>query len=83
MGKSDYIEAMLKPRPAKTPAVLLFDPRDPHNVGNALRACSCWGMDQLWFVGNRVLDKLDDLTRLPREERMKDFLKEKRGLIAS
>lgn len=71
--KAKYIQEMERIRPATTPGVLLINPRDPHNVGNALRACSCWGMNQLWFTGDRVIDKLDGLTRLPREERMKGY----------
>lgn len=53
------------------PAVALVDPKFPHNVGAALRACSCWGLSQLWWTGNRVSLQLGK--RLPREERMKGF----------
>jgi tRNA(Leu) C34 or U34 (ribose-2'-O)-methylase TrmL len=56
-----------------TPSVILTDPRYPHNVGGALRACACWGLPQLWWSGDRV--KLDYAKgeRLPREERMKGY----------
>lgn len=71
--KAKYIQKMMKKRTPAPPGVLLYNPRDPHNVGNALRACSCWGMNQLWFTGDRVIDQLDGLSRLPREERMKGY----------
>src|ERR1700751_313934 len=48
---------MSKPTTGRPPAVALIDPKYPHNVGAALRACSCWGIGQ----------------RLPREERMKGY----------
>lgn len=54
-----------------TPAVALVNPKYPHNVGQAVRAASCWGANQVWFSGNRV--KLDTTHRLPREERMKGY----------
>jgi tRNA(Leu) C34 or U34 (ribose-2'-O)-methylase TrmL len=55
------------------PAVILIDPKYPHNVGAALRACSCFGLKQLWWTGARVaLDPVKG-ERLPREERMKGY----------
>jgi hypothetical protein len=38
----------------KLPAVILIDPKYPHNVGAALRSCSCFGLKQLWWTGTRV-----------------------------
>jgi tRNA(Leu) C34 or U34 (ribose-2'-O)-methylase TrmL len=55
----------------RTPAVALVNPKYPHNVGQAVRAASCWGAKQVWFSGNRV--KLESSKRLPREERMKGY----------
>jgi tRNA(Leu) C34 or U34 (ribose-2'-O)-methylase TrmL len=57
------------------PAVALCNPKFPHNVGAALRACSCFRIKQLWFSGNRVPLKADKDKgyRLPREERMKGY----------
>ncbi len=55
------------------PAVALWNPRFPHNVGAALRAASCYGLAQVWFTGERVKLALDAKKRLPREERMKGF----------
>lgn len=59
------------------PAVILLNPRYGHNVGNAMRACSVFGLSQLWWTGDRVaLDleqKVEKKGRLPREERMKGW----------
>ncbi len=57
----------------RPPAVALIDPKYPHNVGAALRACSCWGVGQLWWTGRRVALDVARGQRLPREERMKGF----------
>ena len=27
---------------SKAPAVILINPKYPHNVGHAVRACACW-----------------------------------------
>ena len=53
------------------PAVMLSNPKHARNLGAALRACSCFGIGQLWFTGNRV--QLNGKHRLPREERMKGY----------
>jgi len=53
------------------PAVALINPKHARNVGAALRACSCFGIGQLWFTGNRIA--LNGKHRLPREERMKGY----------
>lgn len=55
------------------PAVALINPKYPHNVGAALRACSCWGLGQLWWTGDRVSLDVAHGERLPREERMKGY----------
>lgn len=61
-------------------AVALFNPQFPHNVGNAIRGCSCWGIDTLIWSGSKVphpnLWKEDEEVagyRMPREERMKGY----------
>jgi tRNA(Leu) C34 or U34 (ribose-2'-O)-methylase TrmL len=65
---------MKKPMPkGQTPAVILIDPKYPHNVGAALRACSCFGLKQLWWTGSRVTIDPVKGERLPREERMKGY----------
>jgi tRNA(Leu) C34 or U34 (ribose-2'-O)-methylase TrmL len=61
------------PTKGRPPAVALIDPKYPHNVGAALRACSCWGVGQLWWTGKRVAPNVPRGERLPREERMKGF----------
>jgi tRNA(Leu) C34 or U34 (ribose-2'-O)-methylase TrmL len=58
---------------AQTPSVVMYDPRYPHNVGAALRACSCFKVGQVWVTGQRVAKKVWDGKRIPREERMKGF----------
>jgi len=55
----------------KPPAVALINPKYLHNVGQAIRACSCFGISQVWYTGNRV--QLDNSQRLPREMRMKSY----------
>ena len=55
----------------KSPAVLLTNPKYPRNVGAVIRAASCFGVEQVWYTGNRF--KLDEEKRLPREERMKGY----------
>jgi tRNA(Leu) C34 or U34 (ribose-2'-O)-methylase TrmL len=64
---------MNKTMKGRTPAVALIDPKYPHNVGAALRACSCWGVPQLWWTGDRVRLDVPRGQRLPREERMKGY----------
>jgi tRNA(Leu) C34 or U34 (ribose-2'-O)-methylase TrmL len=55
------------------PSVILMNPRFGHNVGSALRACSCFGIKQLVYTGDRVAGDLALKKRLPREERMKGY----------
>jgi tRNA(Leu) C34 or U34 (ribose-2'-O)-methylase TrmL len=64
---------MSKPPLGRPPAVALINPKYPHNVGAALRACSCWGLAQLWWTGDRVKLDVPRCERLPREERMKGY----------
>jgi len=58
---------------AALPAVVLTDPRYPHNVGAAVRACSCFGVEHVWVTGRRVAEQVWAAKRIPREERMKGF----------
>jgi tRNA(Leu) C34 or U34 (ribose-2'-O)-methylase TrmL len=57
----------------ETPSVALINPKFAHNIGTALRACSCFKVRQLWWTGNRVPLDLAKGQRLPREERMKGY----------
>jgi len=56
-----------------SPAVILIKPKYAHNVGAVQRACSCYGVPQCWWTGNRVKMEVEKGKRLPREERMKGF----------
>jgi tRNA(Leu) C34 or U34 (ribose-2'-O)-methylase TrmL len=60
-------------RPGVFPAIVMYDPRDPFNVGAAVRAASCFGVSQVWVTGRRCAEKVWDQKRIPREERMKGF----------
>lgn len=55
------------------PAIVLVNPKFPHNVGAAVRAASCFGIGQVWYTGDRVAMELERTRRLPREERMKGY----------
>ena len=55
------------------PAIMLVEPRFPHNVGMVVRLASCYGFSQVWFTGDRVRLEMDRMGRLPREERMKGY----------
>lgn len=62
-----------------SPAIVLVNPKYDYNVGGVQRSCSCWGVPQLWWTGNRVRfeatnsGKKTNKKRLPREERMKGY----------
>jgi len=53
------------------PGVVLINPKYPHNVGAAIRACSCFDVNSLVWTGDRVNPA--KYQRLPREERMKGY----------
>src|SRR5262252_4054767 len=58
----------------ETPAVILTNPKFPHNVGAVLRACAALGAKQLYVTGNRAQWEVTGKgQRLPREERMKQY----------
>lgn len=69
-------------------AVLLVNPKFPHNVGGALRACASMGAANLRWTGDRVMSPKEETEvatvstrfphsprkrRFPREERMKAY----------
>ncbi len=57
------------------PAVVLETPKYGHNIGAAIRACSCWGVPKLWYTGDRSdwEEPSRKGARIPREERMKGY----------
>ena len=55
----------------RAPGVILINPKYSHNVGGAVRACSCFGVESLVWTGSRI--QLSQYERLPREERMKGY----------
>lgn len=62
-------------------SVVLVNPKFPHNVGAALRACAAFGAGQLWVTGDRAQwENTGKGRRLPREERMREY-KDKVELI--
>jgi len=58
-----------------TPAIIMYNPKYPHNVGAAVRACSCFDSNLIVFSGDRVSLEPSGKKgyRLPREERMKGY----------
>jgi tRNA(Leu) C34 or U34 (ribose-2'-O)-methylase TrmL len=55
----------------KLPAIILANPKYPHNLAGIIRACSCWGAPTLLWSGKRIVP--EEMSRLPREERMKGY----------
>ena len=53
------------------PAIVLHDPKYPHNVGQVVRLASAYGIGQVWYSGDRLRRALGD--RIPREERMRRY----------
>ena len=53
------------------PAIVLHEPKYPHNVGQVVRLASAYGIGQVWYSGERIRRALGD--RLPREERMRRY----------
>ena len=54
-------------------AILLIDPKYPHNVGQSVRACAAYGISDLYFTGDRMSSAMKELKRLPREERLRGY----------
>lgn len=53
------------------PAIVLHEPKYPHNVGQIVRLASAFGIAQVWYSGERIREAIG--ARLPREERMKRY----------
>ena len=73
MGEVKTMMAGRNMKVGKTPAIVLINPKYPHNVGGVVRAASNFDFKQVWFTGDRVSLKPEKGTRLPREERMKGY----------
>ncbi len=61
-----------------SPSIILYNPKYIHNLGNTVRACSCFGAKAVIFTGNRLTignNWENEKYRLPREERMRDYKK--------
>jgi len=72
-GKPNHSTAVKQRGTVTVPAVLLTNPKYPHNVAAALRGCSCFGIDTLIWTGDRTPLSPELGERLPREERMKGY----------
>lgn len=60
---------------SNTPAIIMHNPKYPHNVGAAVRAASCFDSNLILFTGDRVSLEPNGVKgyRLPREERMRGY----------
>lgn len=63
--------------PDATPAIVLIDPKFPHNVGSAIRHAACFGARQVIWTGDRV-ERFLAGSRWPREERLRAYRRDVR-----
>lgn len=49
--------------------IVLDQPKFAHNVGTTLRIAGCFCVTHVMVTGKRILDQVDALERIPREER--------------
>jgi len=61
------------PKHGVAPSIILVNPKNASNVGAIVRTAACYGFEQVWWTGNRVMLDLSGKKRLPREERMKGY----------
>lgn len=56
-------------------SVVCINTKFPQNVGGVIRACACFGVEELRITGRWTQEALDDMCkeRIPREERMKGY----------
>lgn len=54
-------------------SIVLIDPKYPHNVGMILRMAACHCISEVWCIGPRIWKAVDELDRVPREERLKNY----------
>jgi tRNA G18 (ribose-2'-O)-methylase SpoU len=57
----------------QAPSVLLVNPKYPHNVGQVFRVAADFLIPEIWTSGERILTAVDELGRVPREERLKGY----------
>lgn len=70
MGADKYF----KPCQIQTlPSVVLSNVKFPHNVGSILRLSACYGISELCCTGSRIWESVDELDRVPREERLRAY----------
>lgn len=55
------------------PSIVLENPKYARNVSAIVRLASCFDVKQVWYTGKRMDENLSGLSRLPREERMRDY----------
>lgn len=53
--------------------IALINTKFPHNIGAVVRAASCYGVKEVVFSGKRVVDRILEDKRIPREERMRGY----------
>lgn len=61
------------PKCGVAPAIILQRPKFARNVGACVRALACFGLDQLWYTGDRIQIDTSKGERFPREERMREY----------
>ncbi len=55
------------------PAIVLANPKYPHNVGQVFRMAADYLIGEIWVCGQRIKDATDSLGRIPREERLRGY----------
>ena len=54
-------------------AIGLINPKYPHNLGQIVRIAGCYWANRIWYTGERMDAQLNGSSRLPREERIRDY----------
>lgn len=54
-------------------SIVLVNPKHAHNVGMVLRMAACHCVGDVWCTGQRIWDAVEDLDRVPREERLRAY----------
>lgn len=56
-----------------TPAIVLINPKYIRNLASVRRAAACFGINQVWYTGERADKDALQYDRIPRELRMKSY----------